>query len=536
MFADNIRLSSGWRRLLIAFLAGAAGVLALPPFGLFPLLIVPMTVAVWLIDGAVGAPSGAARNRVASAAWEAAKIGWWLGFGYFLAGLWWLGVAFLVEADQFAWALPLGVMGLPAVLAVFVGIGFALSRLVWSSGPARVLALAAGLGLAEWLRSTLFTGFPWNNFGMALGGNLVLGQGASIVGLHGLTIVAVALAATPALLADGRGRRLALASSALALLIIASFGAIRLATGAVAFVPDVKLRIMQPNLPQDEKFRPEAMPQVLARYLDLSGKATPAQPEGLTGVTHLIWPESPFPVVLARDATSLQMIGDFLAPRTTLITGVARAEAAPDGRSTRYFNSIQVLRPGGVVVDGYDKTHLVPFGEYLPLRWAFEALGLRQFVHIPGGFEAGASKSLLFAPGLPPAVPLICYEAIFPGEVLPANGRALGAALLLNVTNDGWFGDTPGPRQHFAQARLRAIEEGLPLVRAANTGISAIVDPYGRLLEALPLGVEGVLDGGLPRPADATPYSRRPFLFPAGLWLLALLGAVIGCLKRGRMT
>lgn len=522
----------------MAFGAGAIGVLALPPFGLFPLLIVPMAAAVWLIDGTVGkiVHSSPTRARI-SAAREAAVVGWWLGFGYFLAGLWWLGAAFLVEADQFAWALPLGVMGLPAVLAVFTGIGFGASRLIWSSNAARILALAAGIGFSEWLRSTVLTGFPWNNFGMALGGNQIFAQAASLIGLHGLTIVCVALAASPALLADRERRVFALTMSALAVVMLGCFGALRLASSDTGFDPDVRLRIMQPNLPQDAKFRRDAMPEVLSRYLELSATPTTAQPDGISGVTHLVWPESPFPVILARDADSLQRIGDFLAPRTTLITGAARAESSDDGGTVKYFNSIQVLRPGGVVVDGYDKTHLVPFGEYLPLRRAFDALGLRQFVHIPGGFEAGASRNLIHPPGFPPAAPLICYEAIFPGAVVPAHGRSLGAAVLLNVTNDGWFGNTPGPRQHFAQARLRAIEEGLPLVRAANTGISSIVDPYGRIIDSLPVGVAGVLDGRLPFAIPPTLFSMFPTILPLSAWLLAFLGALIlggaGRVRRG---
>lgn len=533
--ADMITLSSGWRRRLIAFAAGAVGVLALPPFGLFPILIIPMTAAVLLIDGSVSKSPHASRSRtLMSAAYEAAKTGWWLGFGYFLAGLWWLGAAFLVEADQFAWALPFGVMGLPAVLALFTALGFAASRLIWSHNASRILALAAGLGASEYLRATILTGFPWNNFGMAFGGNLMLAQVSSVVGLHGLTIICVALAAAPALLADRETRKIPLILATVLFAGIAVFGYVRLAINQTTLDDSIKLRIMQPNVAQDEKFRAEAMPEILSRYLELSSRFTEQQPNGISGVTHIFWPESPFPVILSRDAEALGRIGDFLAPQTTLITGAARVEVSPNGRQARYYNSIQVVRPGGVIVDGYDKTHLVPFGEYLPFRRVFDALGLRQFVHIPGGFEAGATKNLIRAPGFPPAAALICYEAIFSGAILPTGARALGAAVLINVTNDGWFGDTPGPRQHFLQARLRTIEEGLPLIRAANTGISAIVDPYGRILHSLPVGIDGVIDGQLPRPAPATLYSQYPNLAPLALWFLILLSVFI--LSRGQRS
>jgi apolipoprotein N-acyltransferase len=239
----------------------------------------------------------------------------------------------------------------------------------------------------------------------------------------------------------------------------------------------------------------------------------------------LIWPESAFPFILSRDAGALAEIGAVLPQDTVLVTGAARAddEARPSGRA-RYFNAIQVIASGGHILDSYDKVHLVPFGEYLPFQTAFDRLGMRQFVHVPGGFEAGSKSRLLVVPGLPAVAPLICYEAIFPGEVVPAEAPRPG--LLLNVTNDGWFGATIGPYQHFAQARLRAIEEGLPLIRAANTGISAIVDPYGRVLAELPLGAEGVLDGGLPQPIAAPVFARSPFASAFSVWIAVLAIAV----------
>ena len=334
--ADYVILSSGWRRSLIALVSGAVGVLALPPFGIFPLLIVPMVASVWLLDGTTSHSKQPGGRSAFSASWQATKVGWWLGFGYFLAGLWWLGAAFLVEADEFAWALPLGVMGLPAVLAVFTGIGFAASRLIWANNSGRILALAAGLGLSEWLRSVVLTGFPWNNFGMVLGGNHLLAQAASVIGLHGLTILGVGLAAAPALLADRASRRLPLIMAAAGFVVLAAFGAFRLSGDHPAYDASVRLRIMQPNLPQDEKFRPHAMPQILARYLELSGRTTESRPNGIVDVTHLIWPESPFPVIIARDPYSLQQIGDFLSPQTTLITGAAREETGSAGQGRNF--------------------------------------------------------------------------------------------------------------------------------------------------------------------------------------------------------
>jgi apolipoprotein N-acyltransferase len=211
----------------------------------------------------------------------------------------------------------------------------------------------------------------------------------------------------------------------------------------------------------------------------------------------------------------LAKIGAALPPTTTLVTGAAREEDVPAGRGheaySDYYNAIQVIASGGTIVDSYDKIHLVPFGEYLPFGQLLGRLGLRNFVDVPGGFEPGAIRHALVIPGMPPASPLLCYEAIFSGAVgtTSTGGRQEQTPrFLLNLTNDGWFGLTSGPYQHFAQARLRTIEEGLPMVRGAATGISALIDPYGRILEALPLGPEGIIDGLLPAPIRPPVFAR----------------------------
>ena len=539
--ADRIILAWGWRRRLIAFSAGAAGALAMAPVNFFPAMFVPLTVAVWLIDGS----SHASRERGArhAALWSAlaaAQDGWWLGFGYFVAGLWWIGSAFLVEADQFAWALPLAVAGLPAVLALFTGLGFGLARLLWSGGSARVMALAFGLGVSEWLRGHVATGFPWNEFGMALGGNLFLAQVASLVGLYGLNVLAVVIFASPACLVDGSGgwKRHLRGAPALGLgllVVIAGFGGFRLWSAGSDMVPGVRLRVMQPNISQDTSFRAENKEDILQRYLNLSDRATSPETTGVADVTHLVWPESAFPFILSRDAATLARLGAYLG-KAVLITGAARIDVPPRGSrllgesNVIYFNSVQVIANGGEIRDTYDKGHLVPFGEYLPFGGFLERLGIRHFVHIPGGFEAATSRRLLDVPGLPPIAALICYEVIFPGEaILPENGRP-GA--ILNVTNDAWFGMTAGPYQHFAQARLRAIEEGLPLIRSANTGISAITDGYGRILRSLPLGVEGVVDGPLPKALPATFLASHPTIGSLILLLCCFLSSFFSGIRR----
>jgi apolipoprotein N-acyltransferase len=288
-------------------------------------------------------------------------------------------------------------------------------------------------------------------------------------------------------------------------------------------VPNVRLRLMQPNLPQDAKFRPENRDAIMRHYLALSDRATSPRATGMSDVTHLIWPESAFPFLLARDATALAQIAALLPPGVTLITGAARAlEPMPGETGARYRNSIHVLDDQGVIRATYDKVHLVPFGEYLPFADRLIAMGLRQFVAIPGGFEAADRRRALSVPGLPLVAATICYEAIFPGAVLPEGERP---GLILNVTNDAWFGRTPGPYQHLAQARLRAIEEGLPVIRGANSGITAVIDPYGRIIEQLQLGVEGVVDSLLPVMIESTPWTKFGDVFFIFMVVMLLAGA-----------
>lgn len=518
--AGSIIIAWGWKRRLIAFFSGAVGALAMAPLDFFPALLVPMTVAVWLVDGSAHGP-----RRVSFAALRsAASAGWWQGFGFFLAGLWWLGAAFLVEAEQWAWALPLGVIVLPAVLALFHALGFALARLIWTPSASRILALGVALTASEWLRGQLFSGFPWNELGMALGGSLWLAQIASVAGLHGLTLLACVLAASPAALADGGGKW-TLRLSLLGFIAIAGFGFARVSMDEKKFVANVALRIMQPNIVQDASFSAANKQKLLAGYLTLSDRAMSPQHQGIANATHLVWPESAFPFILSQDPAALAQIGVALPPGVRLITGAARlGERLAGDRQPRYHNSIQVIESGGTISATYDKLHLVPFGEYLPLGGLLRSIGLAQFVHIPGGFEPGVSRKLLEIGGLPPALPLICYEAIFPEQAAAPQGarEVLRPGVLLNVTNDSWFGLTSGPYQHLAQARLRSIEQGLPMIRAANTGISAIIDPYGRYVERLPLGVEGVLDGRLPMALAPTVYALYGNAVALGLWLLAL--------------
>lgn len=522
--AYRVVLSSGWQRRSIAAVAGALSALAMAPYNLWPLLAITFPIFVWLLDGTGTGRSGLIR---------AFASGWWFGFGYFLAGLYWIGMAFLVEADRFAWLLPIAVVSLPAGLALFTGFGAVIARLLWAPGPGRIFAFALGLGIAEWLRGHLLTGFPWNSFGYALASVPALAQIASWIGLWGLTFIALATFASPAALTDKREATkrpwLPAAVAVIALVALAGFGFSRLATVETKFAAGVRLRIMQPNLPQDQKFQTAAKHAILDRYISISDRASAPDRQGIRDVTHLFWPESAFPFFLEQEADALARIADLLHGGAVLVTGAARLEEPrPPANEARVYNSIRVVTSNGAISATYDKVHLVPFGEYLPFQNFLESIGLEQLTRIRGGFSAGLRLRALSIPGLPPAAPLVCYEAIFPGDVIPEGPRP---AWMLNVSNDAWFGLTPGPHQHFLQARLRTIEEGLPLVRATNNGISAVVDPLGRIVAMLPLGQDGALDARLPLPIAPTFYARYR---DTGAFAIAAFFAAITMLARRR--
>ena len=497
-----IILAWGWKRAAIALLAGALSAFAMAPFNAWPVLFVTLPVAVWQIDGA-----GAGRWRGVGAA---ALTGWWFGLGYFVPGLYWIGYAFLVDAPTFAWLMPFAILGLPAYLALFTAVGFALARLFWTRDASRVIALAASLTMSEWLRGHALTGFPWNTLGYALTEPLALAQTASLIGLWGLTFLAVAVFASPAVLIDGtsRGRKpwIAPALALAVLLAMTIFGAIRLSRQPTVMLANTKLRIMQPNLQQDARFNYAAKAEVMKKYLTLSDRASGPQSTGVRDVNILIWPESAFPFFLTREADAMAEIADLLPKGTVLVTGSVRAPDLPPGtRITRAYNSVYVIDHDGSVLSVYDKLHLVPFGEFLPFQDLMEKIGFEQLTRVQGGFIPGTHRHSMEVPNAPRMLPLICYEAIFPGNVVDRNDRP---GWIVNLTNDGWFGISTGPYQHLQQARLRAIEQGLPLVRAANTGISAVIDPVGRVVAQLGLGLEGVLDSGLPAAIPPTPYAR----------------------------
>jgi len=514
---------------MFAIVAGAASALALPPLGWFPVLWITLPVFVLLLD------SAASRTRPSRLArfWPGFVVGWSFGFGYFVGGLWWIGAAFLVDAATFAWLMPAAVLALPAGLALFWGLGAGVASLFWTRNWARLVWLSVALSLAEWLRGHVLTGFPWNAFGYAMMPVPVMMQVASLIGVWGVTFFAFLVAAAPVLwLNRDPGSRFAdrCAFLVLAGLFLADigFGAARLATADRAMVPDVRLRLVQPKIAQDEKWASGQDDQILGRYLSLSAKGM--EDGKPSPFTHLIWPETAFPFLLAEKPNALATIGALMPDGTTLITGAARAEAVVDEEvEARVFNSLYVIDSDGSIRQTYDKVDLVPFGEYLPFGDFLRRFGLSQLIALPGGFDAGERRETLPVPDAPNFSPLICYEIVFPAGVVDASNRP---GWIVNVTNDAWFGDTPGPWQHLHQAIIRAVEEGLPIARAANSGISTIIDPYGNLLSHLGVGQVGVVDGPLPVALRPTIYSKYRDSLYFALIILAAVVASTGSFTR----
>lgn len=551
---DWVRQQSGWRARGVTFASGALSVLALAPFFLWPILFITLPVLVWRLDaveGAYGDASIAPRwKRWRQSGWaRAGAAGWWFGFGYFVFGLFWMGEAFLVDAKTFAWLLPFAVTLMPAGLALFYGAAAALAWRLSIPGLTRVLLLAASLGAAEWLRGHVLTGLPWNVLGYAFTAPLPLMQTAGLIGIYGLTIWVVLVCAAPLVLAAGRDgsamRRWSLPVTLAAVPLLGGFtyGTMMLSRPAPPDVPNARVRIVQPSVPQHEKWKPENQRRIFDQHLTLSRMNAAGETVGVNGITHIVWPEAAMPFFPLEQPQALTDIAQLLGTDATLITGALRrlpkrtAEAEPGVvrvfSSFDYFNSLMIFGPGASgAASVYDKIHLVPFGEYLPAQAALEAIGLQQLTRLRGGFSAGPEPRPLLSAGLLDRIgPLICYEAIFPAAVIQGTERP---GVFINVTNDGWFGNTSGPRQHLHQTRVRAVEEGVPIIRAANNGISAVIGADGQVLASLGMNISGTLDSAVPGARPPPPYAWArdwPFLVN-----LLIFGALAGYISRQSLS
>ncbi len=504
-----LRFAHGWRRFAGLAFAGALSMLAFAPFFAWPVL--------WLTLPALYANLESSAERVAPRAtlWAAAVAGWWFGFGYHLAGLYWIGEAFLVEAHIFGWLRPIAMTIMPAGLALFTALAAASTvAIAPSRGVTRVLALALAFGITEWLRGHILSGFPWNVLGYALTAPDVLMQSAGLVGIYGLTVVAALIFLLPlelwrlgTLRGDGRWRIAAIASVLAPLAVMTGYGLYRLGLAPIE-ATGARIRIVQPSILQSEKWRPEHQRRIFDEHLALSLTAPDGTTDNAAGIAMILWPEAAMPFFPLDQPIALSDIGRMLPAHAVLVSGALRNVPASADRPRMVYNSLLTFGPGtpAQYLQGYDKTHLVPFGEYLPLQRFLEIIGLEQLSRLRGGFASGPEpRGTLDIPGVGKLAPLICYEALFPGRVVQAAERPRA---LLNVTNDGWFGDTTGPRQHFHMSRVRAVEEGLPLLRAANNGISSVVDAHGKVELLLKMNTHGSIDAGIPPRLPAPVYAH----------------------------
>lgn len=504
-WAERLGAVTGWRRLLLAAFCGALAALAMPPHYFLPLLVPAFAIAYWQV-------SAAASPRAAALA------GWAFGTGHFAVGLYWVGFAFLVDAERFAWAMPFAVGGLAAGLALFPALAFWLTAKCRAQGPAGVMALATAWLLCEGLRSWVLTGFPWNLMGTVWAFAPETMQLSALGGVWLLSLITVLAATAPAILAVRSGRSLlGYGFVAVALLLpLASwgYGSWRLASApppGSAVVEDVRLRLVQPSIPQAEKWLPERRAEHVRNQVRMS------LAPGYEDRTHIIWAETAIPFYLSAQPNLQRELAGIVPPGGYLIAGAPRVD--PERLDGPIWNSLYVLDSEARIRATFDKVHLVPFGEYVPLR---ALLGFAKLTAGSRDFSAGTGLQTFVLPGLPAFSPLICYEIIFPGKVKADSQE--GPRWLLNLTNDAWFGDSSGPYQHFAAARMRAIEEGLPVIRVANNGISAVVDSYGRILDQIDLNDRGIIDSKLPEAASTTTvYSH------AGNWIYLLELIICTC-------
>lgn len=519
--AETAMLSHGWRRFLLLVAAGALAGLAVPPLFVVPALFVAFPIWVWCLDGAERLRGW---RRLFGPAFA---IGFAFGWGYFTVAFHWLGSAFFVDGGMMLVLMPFAILALAALIAFFWGVASALAHLLWSHGPWRIVTLATFVTIAEWARGHVLTGFPFDLLGYALTPNDEMMQITSIIGVYGLTLVAALVAMTPALIwpADGRSLSRRLLPFFLAIGVIAAqlgYGYNRLAGTISTERTDVAMRLVQPMVYEHSDFGNVDPVALIDRLLMLSDMRMDPADQGLADVTHLVWPESSLPFYLATYPEALARIARLLPETTTLLTGAPRQQYEPGATAAAGppFNSLLAIDTNGEVVASYDKAHLVPFGEFLPFGETLAKVGIRQFVPGSEGWAHGdGRRRLMSLSGTPGFLALICYEILFSGDL----GDTAGAQYLLNITNDAWFDGSIGPAQHAHHARIRAVEEGLSLIRAANTGLTFATDPVGRITAVIAPGQMAAL--------DARPHTRLPATVFAQVrhWplLIALVAGVL---------
>jgi apolipoprotein N-acyltransferase len=493
------------KSLGLAFLAGLVSALGFAPLGLWPLMIGAFTLLLWLIEEAPSLRSALAR-------------GWWFGVGQFVLGLNWIATAFTYQAAMPAWLGWVAVVLLSLYLAVYPAMAAGLAwRWRGKSRIALVLLFAAAWIVTEYLRATMFTGFAWNPVGV-----VIVGTGLSwlavAIGTYGLSAIVVLLGGMFRLVSGSTQDRKA--GAWLILILFGAAGAAWALSPSPGGTPGPAVRIVQPNIGQQNKWEPGYERQNFERFVHLTGPPT-AEPR------LLLWPEAATPDYLAYDPAARRRLAALLGPRDLLLLGGVEPIFDESGMAVAAFNSVYVLTPDDRLTGRYDKAHLVPYGEYLPMRPILSAIGLSRLAPGDLDFRDGPGPRT-FNLGMFGHVGVqLCYEIIFSGEVVDEAHRP---DFLFNPSNDAWFGAW-GPPQHLAQARLRAIEEGMPIIRATPTGISAVIGADGALEQSIPLGTAGAIDARLPRAAPPTLFARYGNLLPFAFALL-LIGAAIAVRRK----
>lgn len=514
---DRFTLALRWpfMPLLLAFLAGVIGSLAMAPVSLWPLMFISFSLFYVLYAQGLSA-------------WGAALLGFFYALGYFVNGLWWIGNALLVEGNEFAWVWPISVIGLPTLLALFTGVAAGCAFII---APPRTLrgfiAFVACIALAEFIRGHIFSGFPWNMAGYTWGNTLPMAQIASLIGIYGLSLLTIFWAALGGFLFIGRPTNIEKTSILViaGVLILGSliYGMLRLKNNPTAFDDSVQMQIVQPNIKQSMKWDPSEIVPNFEKHLSLSVRQKTSSD---APVTVILWPETAVPPVMTDNETARDRIEATLKThegKAYLLSGILERTEDPDGRR-RYHNSLGIFTADGKMKNVYSKTHLVPLGEFIPFQ---EWIPIKPVVEF-SGFEPGNGPVNIGFNDVPVFSPLICYEIIFSGDVVDRRAAAQ-PKWIAAITNDAWYGDSAGPYQHFEHAIFRSIEQGLPVARSANTGISGLTDAYGRVVQKTVIYEDAVIISSLPLPShNATLFSR----YGNGLYLAMITLLLAGCLTR----
>ncbi len=467
---------------LLSFVLGALAALSMPGWGYIPLLFAGYSCFYVLILKT--------KSRMLSFI-----KGWLFGLGYFVIGLHWIANALLVDDNPYRWAYPIALVGLPALFSIYWGLAALLTRLLHQRTDISFFILFTFFFFtAEWSRSHLFTGFPWNIPGYAWAGILPMVQSIHYIGVYGLTGLTILMATLPGyLFISTYSKKIKSATAGCAILILCGlygFGWHRLNTTNIT-LQNIDLVLVQANIPQKDKWNPDLYVSHFEKQISMSAPERPS-----SNYTIIVWPETAIPAPIFEQPEAFRRISAMLAQYSsgaTLMSGVLRSQEH-DGKAS-YYNSFATIQADQSVPALYDKTHLVPFGEYMPFqKW----IPIRPIAEFPS-FSGGLGPTTFSVAKIPPFTPLICYEIIFPGKVVP-NQPSDRPDWIVNVTNDSWYGLTSGPQQHLAQAVFRAVEEGIPVVRSASTGISAVIDPLGRIHAKAELESEKTIRTQLPQP------------------------------------